>query len=157
MKPAGTVWLMYFKWLKNVLFHVLTPDRSMHNCSRNVVFNIEAEVLRAPSGAFSSWYVAVLKGIMHVNLATARGDLMSCTRLGLIIEIKFAIKWKQCQGEKIVTPKKRKTFSSDRFPPELLHLKQLEWSLWGAFLIFVLNAHFLCTAEEFSEAIKSSK
>lgn len=94
------VWLMYFKWLKNVLFHVLTPDRSMYNCSRHVFFNTEAEVLRAPSGAFSSWCAAVLKRIMHVNLATERRDLMSYTGLDLIIEIKFVIKWKQCQGEK---------------------------------------------------------
>lgn len=53
----------------------------MYNCSRNVVFNIGAEFLRAPSGVFSSCCAAELKGIMHVNLATARRDLMSCTGL----------------------------------------------------------------------------
>lgn len=129
MKPAGTsdmVWLMYFKWLKNLLFHVLTPGRSMYKCSRNVVFNIEAEFLRAPSGVFSSWCAAVLKGIMNVNLATARRNLMSCTGLDLTTKIKFVTKWKQCQGKKIVTPEKRNTW---HLTPEILHLKQLEWFL----------------------------
>lgn len=87
------------------------------------------EFVRAPSGVFSSWCAAVLKGIMHVNLATARRDLMSCTGLDLIMEVKFVIKWKQCQGKNIVTPEKRKTFSNATFPPEILHLKQLEWFL----------------------------
>lgn len=75
-------------------------DTYMYTCYRNVFFNMQAEALRAPSGIFSSWCTDALKGIMHVNLATGRTDLMSYTGLNLIIQIKFVIKWKPCRGKK---------------------------------------------------------
>lgn len=103
MKPAGT--LRWFEWCIlndwkmcfSMFWHQTDPCTTAPG---RCFFNIEAEVLRAPNGAFSSWCAAVLKGIMHVNLATARRDLISYTGLDLIIEIKFVIKWKQCQGKK---------------------------------------------------------